>query len=113
MKLIRQGRRRWVYILPVIHLCACLTSLIGYAVPSLQYWGIAFTFILLFDLPISGVAYALVWKFPTIAVMWIFVVGTLWWYFLSRGIEGLLDTIIERGHVQHRSAPKSDTRKQA
>jgi hypothetical protein len=36
-------------------------------------------YLLLFDLPLPGVAYALGWKFPALAVTWIFVTGTLWW----------------------------------
>ncbi len=78
--------------------------MIGYVIPSLQYWGIAFTFILLFDLPISVVAYALGWKHPAIAATWIFVVGTLWWYGLSRGVEFVF---IDRGPTEHLLIPKN------
>jgi hypothetical protein len=38
---------------------------------------------MLADLPVSLVAYALGWKYPLLANLWIIVVGTLWWYFLS------------------------------
>jgi hypothetical protein len=103
MKFVRQGVRRWVYILPTLHLCACLVSMIGYVIPSLQYWGIAFTFILLLDLPISVVAYALAWKYPAIEAIWIFVVGTLWWYALSRGVEFVF---IDRGPREQPLIPK-------
>ena len=81
---------RWVYVLPSLHLCACLVSFIGLVIPSLHYMGILFTFILLADLPISIVAYALGWRYPAIANLWIFVAGTLWWYLLSLGAERLL-----------------------
>ena len=104
MKLIRKHARRWVYVLPILHLCACLVSMIGYVIPSLQYWGIAFTFILLCDLPISVVAYALGWKHPAIATIWIFVVGTLWWYSLSL----VFDKFIDRGQAGQPLIPKSD-----
>jgi len=107
MKVIRQGIRRWVYVLPVLHLCACLVSMIGYVIPSLQHWGIAFTFILLLELPISAVAYALGWKYPAIATIWIFVAGTLWWYALSRGIELAFDKFIDRGPGERPLIPKS------
>ena len=30
----------WVYLLPVLHLSACLISMVGYLIPSLQYMGI-------------------------------------------------------------------------
>jgi hypothetical protein len=86
-----QGLRRWVYILPSIHLCACLISYSGYVIPSLQNLAILFPFILLADLPVSIVTYSLGWKYPSIAVLWIFVGGTLWWYLLSRGVDFLFN----------------------
>lgn len=78
---------RWVYLLPILHLCACLISMVGYLVPSLQYLGIVWTGIMLVDLPISLVAFALAWKYSALAAAWILVAGTLWWYLLSRGAE--------------------------
>jgi hypothetical protein len=44
---------------------------------------------MLVDLPISLVAFALAWKYSALATVWILVVGTLWWYLLSRA-AGLL-----------------------
>jgi hypothetical protein len=82
--------RRWIYLLPSLHVCACLISYIGLLLPSLQYFGILFTFVLLADLPISVLAYLFGWKYPALAVMWTFVAGTAWWYLLSRGVEALL-----------------------
>ena len=64
-------------------------SYIGYVVHSLQYLGIIFSVILLADLPISIVAYALAWKYPAAAALWILVAGTSWWYLLSRGADYL------------------------
>jgi hypothetical protein len=49
--MVEQSHVRWVYFLPILHLCACFASLIGFVIPSLQYWGIAWTFILILDLP--------------------------------------------------------------
>jgi hypothetical protein len=106
MKLICKDARRWVYVLPILHLCACLVSMIGYVIPSLQNWGIAFTFILLLDLPISAVAYATAWKYPAIGIIWIFVVGTLWWYLLSRGIELVFDKFIDRRPTEQPLVPR-------
>jgi len=103
MKLIRRGVKRWVYVLPALHLCACFMSIGGYVIPNLQYWGIAFTFILLVDLPISIVAYALAWKYPTIAMVWIFVAGTLWGYLLSCGIQFVFDNFLGQSHPPHTS----------
>ena len=45
---------------------------------------------MLADLPISMVAFALAWKYSALATAWIFVVGTLWWYLLSRVAEPVL-----------------------
>src|SRR5882724_3227109 len=84
---------RWVYLLPCLHLCACLTSYVGLLVPSLQHLGILFTFVLVADLPISLPAYFLGWKYSTLAVIWIFVAGTLWWCLLGRGAQALLSSI--------------------
>lgn len=78
---------RWVYLVPLIHVCACLISMIGLIVPSLQYLGISWSFIMLADLPISLVAYGLGWKYSVLADLWIFVAGTLWWYSLSCAAE--------------------------
>jgi len=80
-------RFHWIYILPFIHFCACLTSMIGLVVPRLQYLGIVWSFIMLADLPISLVAYALAWEHSLPAALWIVVAGTLWWYLLSCGAE--------------------------
>jgi hypothetical protein len=99
--LVRLGRLRWVHFLPILHLCACFASFIGLVVPSLQYWGIVFTFILVLDLPISLVAYGLGWKHGAVAIIWIAVVGTLWWYLLSRGAEVVFNGIAHR----QKSAP--------
>jgi hypothetical protein len=87
---------RWVYLLPTIHLCVCLVSFIGLVIPRLQYAGTLFTFILLADLPVSAPAYALSWKYGALAVIWIFVAGTFWWYLLSRGAEAMLNRFVRR-----------------
>ncbi len=83
-------RKAWTYFLPFLHLCACFISMLGHLIPSLQYLGIVWTGIMLVDFPISLVALALAWKYSALATAWILVVGTLWWYLLSRGAELLL-----------------------
>ncbi len=93
---------RWVYLLPLLHLCACLTSYVGLLVPSLQHLGILFTFVQLADLPISLPAYFLGWKYSTLAVIWIFVAGTLWWYLLGRGVQALLVRFVRRKEPETR-----------
>ncbi len=83
--------RRWVYILPVLHLSACLISMVGHVIPSLQSLGIIWVGIMLLDLPVSAIAYVSAWWNGPITVIWIVVVGTFWWYFLSRVIERLIN----------------------
>ena len=75
--------------MPAAHVCACLISMVGYVIPSLQYLGIVWVGVMLVDMPVSAIAYALAWKHGAIAAIWVVVVGTLWWYLLSRGV-GLL-----------------------
>src|SRR5271155_4869158 len=78
---------RWRYVLPSLHLLACSISYVGLLIPSLQFLGIVFPFVLSADLPVSLLAYALGWRYSTLAVTWIFVVGTLWWYLLGRAVQ--------------------------
>jgi hypothetical protein len=71
--------------------------MIGFVIPSLQYWAIAWTYIMVADLPISIVAYVFAFKGSSVGVAWIFIVGTLWWYLLARGIEFLISAMSDRG----------------
>ena len=82
-----QKKFNWTYILPGIHLLVYLASMSAMVVPSLQPLGIISGFVMVADLPISLPAYALAWKHGVLAILWIAVVGTLWWYFLSRIAE--------------------------
>ena len=91
-----QGHSRWVYFLPTLHLCASFISIVGYVVPKLQYLGIIMPFILILDLPVSIVVYALAWKHSALAWAWILIAGTLWWYLLSRGLELVFDKFMHR-----------------
>ena len=83
-------RFRWVYLLPLLHLSACAISMIGHVIPELQFLGIVWVFVMLADLPISAIAYALAWNHGLIAGVWVVVAGTLWWYLLGRGAEILI-----------------------
>jgi hypothetical protein len=71
---------RWDYLLPSLHLGACLLSFIGRVIPGLQILGNTVHIHLVADLPISVPYYALVWKYGALAVTWIFLAGTLWCY---------------------------------
>ena len=87
---------RWRYVLPSVHLLACLISYVGLLIPSLQFLGMLFSFVLLVDLPVSLLAYGLGWKYPALAVTWVFVVGTLWWYLLGRAVQAVYLWFVRR-----------------
>jgi len=79
---------RWVYFPPILHVCVCIASNLGYLIPSLQYFsGRLNGYIILADLPISIMVFALAWQYPVLAMTWLVVIGTLWWYLLSRLLE--------------------------
>jgi hypothetical protein len=101
----REKTSRWVYLLPVAHVCACLISMVGYVIPSLQYLGIVWVGVMLVDMPVSAIAYALAWQHGTVATIWVMVVGTLWWYLLSRAVGLLIHKLKAKsqpsGHIRN------------
>ncbi len=50
----------WVYILPILHLSACLISMVGHVIPNLQSLGIIWVGIMLIDLPVYRIRLSLV-----------------------------------------------------
>ncbi len=80
--------------------------MLGHLIPRLQYLGIVSTYLTFLDFPISLVALALVWKYSTLAVAWILVVGTFWWYLLSLGAKLVIDKLRDRGPVPRDLIPK-------
>jgi hypothetical protein len=90
---------KWVYVLPSLHLTACLSLPLAYVMPSAlaSYCGLFWTFVMLADLPVSFPAYILAWHYELQAAAWIFVVGTLWWFFLSRTAESVVLRLRHRG----------------
>jgi hypothetical protein len=87
---------RWRYVLPSIHLVASVSGYIGLLLPRFEFFGILFSFVLLVDLPVSLPAYGLGWKHPVLALTWVFVAGTLWWYLLGRALESVLFWLAHR-----------------
>lgn len=68
--------------------------------PQLDYiFGFTWEMVMLADVPLSIVAYLLAWKYGLLAAIWIFVVGTWWWYFLSRRVEGMIEAFRHRNEV--------------
>jgi hypothetical protein len=99
-------RFRWVYVLPFVHFFLYLFTLSVVVVPRFPSLAVAGGFIMLADLPISLVAYALAWKYSSLAALWILIVGTAWWYLLSRGIELAIDRLRDRGTLPRDLIPK-------
>jgi len=62
---------RWVYLLPIVHLFVSLISMIGMITLRLSSLGVAWSFTMLADLPISLVAYMVAWKYSWLAALWI------------------------------------------
>jgi hypothetical protein len=89
-------RWRWVYFLPTVHLLVSSTRLLLARIPSLNFMAFAWMFVMLVDLPISLVSYFLGWKHPGVALVWVIVVGTLWWYLLSKIVEVLFRLVAGR-----------------
>jgi hypothetical protein len=99
-------RGKWVYFLPALHLCACITTVVGYFAPNLNYLGIAWSYLMVIDFPISLVALGLAWKYAALAAAWMVVVGTLWWYLLGCGAEFIFRELIARRPAPQDSIPK-------
>jgi hypothetical protein len=99
---------RWIYFLPILHLCACAASAIGLAFPRFEYFGAIWPFITLADLPISLVSFALVWKYSSLSILWILVVGTAWWYLLSLGLRSAFEHFADRSETQIRGLVEHD-----
>ena len=72
-----------VYLLPFLHLCACVVLGLINAESGAEYIGHA-------DLPFTILIAPLVFwsRHP---LVWFAILGTLWWYLLSRGIELLIN----------------------
>ena len=75
-----------VYILPLIHFAICMVAILAYALPpGLQLLGILWVVLNVVDFPVSAVTIMFAASnHGFLAGAWTVVVGTLWWYFLSR-----------------------------
>jgi hypothetical protein len=101
-----RAANRWVYLLPALHLCASLTSPLAYYIPRLDFVVGVWPYLMLIDFPISIVTFVLAWKHSVLAGAWLIVVGTLWWYLLSRGAELVIHKLRDHGSVRHDLVPK-------
>ena len=85
---------RPVYLLPFLHLglCAllCVTDLLGYLIPPLQPLMIGTEILIWLDFPISLLTIGLAMSGRgLLALGWLFVTGSLWWYGLSLAARAL------------------------
>lgn len=85
---IRQARVfRGVYVAPLAHLTLALIAYSGYVIPPLQFLGILGSVLTIVDFPLSIVAAILSFRSDALAVAWVLIVGTCWWYLISLAVE--------------------------
>ena len=74
-----------VYVLPVLHLCACATML-----PMGDLEHINLQYIIVIDFPLSLFLAIFVWRFGYLE-FWLFLIfGTAWWYLIGLGVRRLV-----------------------
>ncbi len=66
---------KWLYLMPLIHLFACLTIWIARIESGVHY-------LIYFDFPFSFILVILGWRSDDFLV-WFATLGTVWWYVLS------------------------------
>ncbi len=87
-------KRLAVYILPGIHLCIALFAIVGVNIQQVpEYPSRAQDALIILDMPVSLVFLALAWVAWPVAAAWLVLVGTLWWYCLSKGIARLIRAV--------------------
>jgi len=77
-----------VYLLPLVHLCACVVIGLMNLESGAEYIGHA-------DLPFTILIAPLVF-WSSHPIVWFAILGTLWWYFVSRVLELLIHRIRAR-----------------
>ena len=80
-----------VYVLPALHFCAS-------GVIILVAWENGWYYLERIDAPISIVAGAFAWHYDHGQVL-LLLLGTLWWYLLSRAGEMFLRFVRRRGQI--------------
>ncbi|HKM67929.1 MAG TPA: hypothetical protein VJX70_12250 [Candidatus Acidoferrum sp.] len=77
--------RLLVYLLPSLHICACLAT-----VAMNSDW----KYVGLVDYPVSIAAVGLAWHYNWPPFLLFGILGTLWWYLLSRAALFVFDRIM-------------------
>jgi hypothetical protein len=78
----------FVHLLPTLHLCACVVLGLMNIESGVEYIGRA-------DLPFTILIAPLVF-WSSHPIVWFAVLGTMWWYLLSRGAELLVNRVRAR-----------------
>ena len=83
-----------VYLLPFLHLCACLAITLENIESGWQY-------LILIDFPVSLVGVVMMFLYDNNQILyhpllWFGTLGTLWWYFLSRTAEYVFNKLRPR-----------------
>jgi hypothetical protein len=89
-----------IYLLPILHFCACLIIAIARLESGWEY-------MMIVDLPASVLIMAEAYNFDHPFILF-GIFGTLWWYLLSRGIEIVGRRVI--GVVRKHRGSRTDDR---
>jgi hypothetical protein len=84
--------RMLVYLLPGLHVCACLVTLAT---------GSDWKYVGLIDYPVSIGAVGLAWHYNWPPFLLFGIIGTLWWYLLSRAALFVLVKIVSVRGTNH------------
>ena len=77
-----------IHILPLLHICACLTVVFAHLQSGWEYLAVA-------DTPMSVPIIALSYNYDHPLLLF-GVLGTLWWYLLSRAADMLIRLLSAR-----------------
>jgi hypothetical protein len=76
------SRRPLVYLLPLVHLCACIAIKVADFKSGVHY-------LIYVDFPLSPLLVMLGWPRDNF-LLWFSTLGTLWWYLLSFAAQRML-----------------------
>jgi len=65
----------WIFLFPLLHLCACVTIALAKLESGVHY-------LIYADMPLSLFLVMLGWRNDNF-LLWFATLGTLWWYFLA------------------------------
>ena len=94
-----RARSFLIYLLPILHLCACLIIAVAGLESGWRYMMFA-------DLPASVLIMAEAYNFDHPLILF-GIFGTLWWYLLSRGVE-IVGTRVIAAARKHRGSRTGD-----